>query len=242
MTLRKDLLVHYLLLALSAAVIGCPGSGSDATPPSAPGNALPDTAAPTAPGDLRVAAPSPSEINLSWSASTDDVGVAGYRIYRDGSFLVSANATSAADNGLTASTRHCYTVSALDAAGNESAHSGEACATTLDPVPPAPSNLVAIGTSASIISLLWADDSAVESGFKIERSSISASAGFAQIVTTEANQATYVDVGLNPSTQYWYRVRAYNGSGESGYSNVAGAVTLTPDLWDQMKWDVGTWQ
>jgi hypothetical protein len=72
---------------------------------------------------------STSQIGLSWSASTDTAGIAGYNIYRDGLYLESSATSAALDSGATGSTAHCYTVSAYDAAGNESAQSTPLCTT-----------------------------------------------------------------------------------------------------------------
>ncbi len=89
-----------------------------------------DTQAPTVPASLSASAPSSSQIDLSWAASTDNVGVVGYRIYRGGSLLTTATGTAYSNTGLTASTTYSYQVSAIDAAGNESAMSTAASATT----------------------------------------------------------------------------------------------------------------
>jgi hypothetical protein len=92
-----------------------------------------DTAPPTTPTGLTATASSSSQINLSWTASTDNVGVTGYKIYRVGAAsnpIKSVTTTTASDTGLSANTEYCYTVSAYDAAGNESAHSDQKCATT----------------------------------------------------------------------------------------------------------------
>jgi chitodextrinase len=93
-------------------------------------NGTGDTQAPTAPTNLTAAAASSSQINLSWTASTDNVGVTGYDIYRNGSQVGSSTSTSYSDTGLTASTAYSYTVKAKDAAGNVSAASSTASATT----------------------------------------------------------------------------------------------------------------
>jgi YVTN family beta-propeller protein len=89
-----------------------------------------DVTAPTRPTNLTASAVSSSQIDLSWDASTDDVGVMGYNIYRNGAYLKSVTATSASDTGLDPDTEYCYTASAYDAAGNESEQSYEGCATT----------------------------------------------------------------------------------------------------------------
>jgi chitodextrinase len=90
-----------------------------------------DTQAPSTPAALSATAASSSQINLSWTASTDNVGVTGYRVYRAGVQVGTPTATSFSDTGLTASTAYSYTVKAVDAAGNLSAASNTATATTL---------------------------------------------------------------------------------------------------------------
>lgn len=89
-----------------------------------------DMTPPSTPIGLTATAASSSQIDLSWTPSTDNVGVAGYRIYRNGLYLKSVTGTSTSDMGLSASTQYCYKVSAYDAANNESAQSTEACAIT----------------------------------------------------------------------------------------------------------------
>ncbi len=82
-----------------------------------------DTTSPTVPTGLTVTVISSSEINLAWNASTDNVGVAGYKVFRNGSQIATTTQTSYTDTGLGASTTYTYTVSAYDAAGNNSAQS-----------------------------------------------------------------------------------------------------------------------
>ncbi|MGB6496515.1 MAG: Ig-like domain-containing protein, partial [Candidatus Acidiferrum sp.] len=89
-----------------------------------------DTTPPSVPTGLTATAVSSSQINLSWTASTDNVGVTGYNVYRNGSKIGTSTTTSYSDSGLTASTSYTYTVSAYDAAGNTSAQSAGASATT----------------------------------------------------------------------------------------------------------------
>ncbi len=92
-----------------------------------------DTIAPTVPTGLSANAFSTTQVNLSWVGSTDNVGVAGYRIYRDGTAVGTSTGTSFQDTGLTPATAYTYRVAAFDAAGNESAQSAGADATTQSP-------------------------------------------------------------------------------------------------------------
>jgi hypothetical protein len=104
-------------------------------------NAL-DTQAPTVPANLTTTAISSTQINLSWTASTDNVGVTGYKIYRcQGSGCTpstqtgTSGTTSYSDTGLSGNTTYVYSVSAYDATGNESAKSSTTFATTQTPPP-----------------------------------------------------------------------------------------------------------
>jgi hypothetical protein len=92
-----------------------------------------DSAEPTAPANLHTTAVASTEIDLAWNAASDDVGVTGYQIFRNGSATPTASVgatTSYRDTGLTAGTVYSYTVKAVDAAGNVSPASAAASATT----------------------------------------------------------------------------------------------------------------
>jgi chitodextrinase len=91
-----------------------------------------DTTAPSVPTGLAASAAGSSAIDLTWSAATDDVGVASYGIYRDGGStrIATTSATSFSDSALAAGSTHSYRVDAADAAGNRSAKSTQASATT----------------------------------------------------------------------------------------------------------------
>jgi len=89
-----------------------------------------DTTAPSVPTGFSATTISPTQINLSWTASTDNVAVTGYKVNRDGIQVGTAASALYSDTGLTPSTAYTYTVSAYDAAGNESTQSTSAGATT----------------------------------------------------------------------------------------------------------------
>jgi hypothetical protein len=125
------------LLALLAILLGLPeGSGAsrDRRPPSVPRG-------------LAAVAVSSTEIDLSWKASKDNVAVTGYRVYRNGTEVGTTAGTTYPATGLSPSTAYSFAVAAYDAAGNLSARSSSAGATTMpDPGPP-PSGLPLLGPS-----------------------------------------------------------------------------------------------
>lgn len=189
--------------------------------------AVVDTVPPTVPTNLVATAVSSSQINLAWSPSTDNVGVSGYKIFRNGVQISTSIVTSYSDTGLSPSTSYSYTVSAFDAAGNNSDPSSPATATTLtapDTTPPSvPTGLVATVVSSSQINLTWnaSTDNVGVTGYKIYRNSV-------QVGTSTVT--SYQDTGLSPSTSYTYTVSAFDAAGNnSGQSASASATTSAVD-------------
>ncbi len=224
----------YGMVLLGASVLlalgGCSG-GSSTTPPP------PDTTPPTAPANLMATATLATSINLTWTASTDNVGVAEYKVERcqgaacaNFAQIATPAASTFNDTGLTASTAYSYRVRAADAAGNNSAYSNVFSTTTpasTDTTPPtAPTNLTATAASSSQLNLAWtaSTDNVGVTGYKVERCSGSGCANFAQIATPTGT--TFNDTGLTASTSYSYRVRANDAAGNnSSYSNTSSATT-----------------
>ncbi|MEU2023883.1 glycoside hydrolase family 48 protein [Streptomyces sp. NPDC016469] len=89
-----------------------------------------DTEPPTAPGGLTVTATTKDSVSLSWTASTDNVGVTGYDVYRNGVLAGNATGRTFTDSGLAAGTEYTYAVAARDAGGNTSALSDAVLAKT----------------------------------------------------------------------------------------------------------------
>ena len=124
-----------LICILLMGLISCGGNDSIALPGF-------DTEAPTAPTNLAARAVSSSEINLTWTASTDNTGVVAYSIYRkEGSsdhhdyqasdlVEVIGSHSDYHDEGLEGNREYCYRIYAIDLAANRSDRSNEACATT----------------------------------------------------------------------------------------------------------------
>jgi chitodextrinase len=103
-------------LGLGSVTVGSGGGG--------------DTAPPSVPTGLTSPSHTTTAVSLSWTASTDNVGVTGYRIFRDGAEVGTATGTSFTDTGLSPATSYAYTVKAYDAANNLSAASGPLTVTT----------------------------------------------------------------------------------------------------------------
>jgi YD repeat-containing protein len=195
----------------------------------------PDTLAPSVPTGLTASAPSSSQVNLSWSASTDSggSGVAGYRIYRSGTQIGTSASTSYSDTTVVGSTFYSYTVAAYDntSPSNISGQSSSASVTTPDTIAPSvPSGLSASAVSATQVNLSWSGSSDTGgsglAGYRIYR-------GGTQIGTSAST--SYSDTTVSGSTSYSYTVAAYdnaspaNVSGQSGAANVTtpAAVTIT---------------
>jgi len=82
---------------------------------------------------------------------------------------------------------------------------------------------VAQALTTTSIMLTWTDNASNETGYKIERSLDGIT--WSQVATVGANVTTYTNTGLTKNKKYYYRVVAYNGAGNSAYSNVATATT-----------------
>jgi hypothetical protein len=184
---------------------------------------------PAAPSILTATATSPASIDLSWTDNSSNE--TGFQIERSltmgsGYNLITtttANAVSYADAGLTAGTTYYYRIRAVNEGGS-SAYTTEATATTTGVPPAAPTALIATATASTSITLSWTDASSNEQGFQIERS-ITSGSGFSFVSTTVANAVSYADEGINPSTTYFYRVRAINAGSVSAYTAEVSATT-----------------
>src|SRR5499426_1427415 len=182
----------------------------DATPPSAPAN-------------LTVASKTSTTVSLSWTASTDNVGVTGYRIF-DGATQVGTSATTSfTATGLAPSSPHTYTARAVDAAMNVSNASNSVMVTTdpsVDNMPPSPpTNLIVTATTSTTVSLSWTAsiDNIGVTGYRIFNGSTLAGTSTA---------TTFIVGSLTPNTSYTFTVRAFDAAGnESQPSNAVTAMT-----------------
>lgn len=135
-------------------------------------------------------------------------------------------------SALAGATTYFWRVSAVNAGGTTAASNNDFSFTTLLS---APSGLGATAASISQINLSWTDNSSNEDGFRIERKK-GAGGTYAEITTVGAGVTGYSDTNLGAGTQYYYRVRAYRGSINSGYSAEANATTTEVTSGRQAHW------
>lgn len=185
----------------------------------------PPANAPDGPSDLQAVSASASRIELGWTDHASDES--GFKIARatasGGLFshvaTVAADVGSYADTGLIDGMSYDYRVRAFNAAG-DSAPSEDNATTPLA----APTNLSANVVSSSRIDLSWTDHSTVESGFRIEQKT-GAGGTYTETAVVATDVNTYSSTRLEASTTYYYRVKAYEGTLDSAYSNEASAGT-----------------
>jgi chitodextrinase len=181
-----------------------------------------DTTAPSVPQGLNATAASTTQINLSWSASTDNVAVTGYKVYRGGVQVGTATGTTFASTGLTANTAYTHTVAAYDAAGNTSAQSAAASATTQSAAdttaPSVPQGLNATAASTTQINLAWtaSTDNVGVTGYKVYRNG-------SQVGTVAGT--SYSSTGLAANTTYSHTVAAYDAAGNNSAQSAAASAT-----------------
>jgi chitodextrinase len=136
----------------------------------------PDTTPPSAPGGVSATATSTSTVAVHWLASADDLAVAGYDVYRDGTRVATVTSTVYSDANLLPSTTYSYTVSAFDAANNHSAQSSASAATTQaqpDQTPPSvfissPANAATVSGTLTITASAADDVALAGVGFQVD--------------------------------------------------------------------------
>jgi chitodextrinase len=181
-----------------------------------------DTTAPTAPTDLISNSITLSTFSLSWTASTDSVGVTGYKIFNNGALLGTSSTTNYAVTSLTSNTTYSFTVSAYDAAANNSVLSTALSITTLTTIdttaPTAPTNLISNSITQSTFSLSWtaSTDSVGVTGYKIYKDGI---------LLGTSTTTSFAVTGLTSATTYSFTVSAYDTATNSSILSSALSVT-----------------
>ena len=191
----------------------CGGGNAPAPPPPLPG----DTTPPSTPAGVSVSGVSQTAVTLSWASSTDDVGVTGYRLYRDGTGVATVTGTNFTFTGLSCATTYALGLAAFDAAGNVSDTfsanvATQACAGDSTP-PSTPAGLATSAVGATSATLSWnasSDDTGV-TGYSVFQ-------GGSQVGTSATTSYTYT--GLTCGTTYTLGVAAVDAAG-----NVSGTAT-----------------
>lgn len=185
-----------------------------------------DSQAPTTPTGVVASNIGYTSVDLDWNASSDNVAVIGYRIYRNGADPVNVGTTGATLTGLIPGSNYTFTVRAFDLSANESApSSGVGVATLSDTQPPTvPTGLTVSTVTATTLNLDWTASTDSASGV----------AGY-RVYTDGSNPVNVFETGvtltgLQENTAYQFSVSAYDyGSNESAQSSAA-AVTTNPGV------------
>jgi chitodextrinase len=178
------------------------------------------------PAGLTATASAPDRVDLAWQPSTDDKGVTGYRVYRDGALLatLAGTGTTYSDASVAPATTYRYQVSAVDAAGNQSTRSASVSATTPGPPdrepPSAPGDLVATASSSIAVQLTWtpSQDNVGVAAYRIYHDG-------GLIGTAPAEATSYVDDAESPTASCVYAVSAVDDAGNESPRATVTACT-----------------
>ncbi|NLX77891.1 MAG: PKD domain-containing protein [Clostridiaceae bacterium] len=181
---------------------------------------------PPVPPELYVVSKNTTQIVLKWLDSSDNIEVAGYELYRNGTRIKTQTATTYTDSGLLPNTEYTYYVIAYDTSGNRSEKSNELVVlTVIDTEPPAaPSNLNVSSKTAKTVSLTWRvpSDNVSVTGYEIYRDGV--------LVGTSATNS-YKDENLETGKAYKYSVLAYDAAGnKSPLSEEITVIPLAPHI------------
>ena len=195
----------------------------------------PDTTPPTAPANL-TGRSGYTTANLSWAPSTDNIGVAGYNLFRctppaagqpcTGAWLANTTMPSYSDSSLTDNTPYNYQVQAFDFAGNNSPLSPTLSLLTYKTSAASAANLVATAISAQEIDLRWSPPASSTGLNQYLIFAGSSTSNLQQIAVTPSSQTTYKDLNLPAGTTYYYGIVAVEQGIDAAVSNIASTATL----------------
>lgn len=183
-----------------------------------------DSSAPSAPNQLVGSGATSNTVDLTWAPSTDNVGVTGYTVLRDGVSVGSSATTRFTDSGLTSGRAYKYTVRANDAAGNTSAASTSITMTTVagvlkDTQPPTtPDGLHSMIVTESSVDLMWSasTDNVGVTSYTVLRDGV---------IVTQTSATSYLDSGRAPGVTYRYEVLATDAAGNASTRSTPLTVT-----------------
>jgi len=185
------------------------------------GAGAPDTQAPSAPSSLSSSSVTTSSVALSWSGSTDNVGVTGYKVYRGSANISTVTGTSTTVTGLSSGTSYSFHVTAVDAAANESASSNTVNVTTLTPdtqAPSVPTGLSSSNVTQTSLTLSWSasSDNVGVTGYDVYQG--------ASLIKSVTGTSTSIS-GLSANTTYSFKVRAKDAAGNTSAQSSGLSVT-----------------
>jgi fibronectin type 3 domain-containing protein len=187
---------------------------------STAGPQTPSPTGPATPTGVTATGASSSTIALNWTEANNSDPAASYKVYEGGTVVATPTTASTTISGLAPGSTHTYTVTAVDAAGVESAHSATATATTPNPAtsPAVPTGLTVSGTTSSSASLSWTEtnNSDPAASYKVYE-------GGTVVATPTTTNATIS--GLAPGSTHTYTVSAVDAAGNE--SAQSGSVPVT---------------
>lgn len=185
--------------------------------------APPDTEAPSAVNDLASSNITDTSVDLSWSASLDNIGVTGYLVFQDGIEIGSTGSTSFNVTGLSPSTSYDFTVFAEDAAGNTSVSGNTESVTTTGTVdteaPSAVIDLTSSNTTSTSSNLSWSvsSDNVGVTNYQVVRNGI--------FLANTGTSTNFNVTGLTPDTTYDFTVLAQDAAGNTSTAGNTESVT-----------------
>jgi len=177
---------------------------------------------PTVPMGLTITSSTLNSVSLSWDASTDNIAVTGYRIYRGGVLLGTTTALSYTDNTVSIGNYYTYTVTAFDADANESEPSMSVSTDINDITPPTvPTGLAITSSSENSVSISWdaAEDNVGVKEYLVYR-------GGSLMETVKS--LSFTDITVSPGNSYTYTVSAIDAAGNAS----AQSQGVTADITD----------
>ncbi len=172
----------------------------------------PDSIPPTAPTNLFASAPASNKVNLSWNASVDNIGVAGYRIYRNSVQVGTSSLTSYIDNTVSASTSYAYYVQAYDSVGNISPSSNVAYVTT--PAVSVSITNYSVGAKTSSSAVISWTTNVPSTGF-VSYGTSSANLNLSATSGTLGTSHSVKLSGLSRNRSYYYKITATSEDGKT---------------------------
>lgn len=190
--------------------------------------APPDLLPPSTPVILQAGSGSPTAASLSWSSSTDNVGVAGYYLWRNGMPIPTTAMTQLQDSGLTGNTPYTYQVAAFDLGGNVSAPATVTITTKNITPPNPPTNLTATPVTGTQVRLAWTPStgSVQVSSYLLFRGT--SRNKLVQIVQLPSSASSFNNANLTPGTTYYYGLEAVSKGLISPMSSIAMVTTPAP--------------